>query len=101
MIIMILAYTQVSGNKTFIDSHYDMLHKWTLYLGNNSLVPNNQYAMVSLQFCIIKTLKLIIQPQTLGGFCSTGEFVFEQRDKSGAQRHHWNCCDVEDSSFSW
>lgn len=44
MLIMILAYTQVSGNKTFVHSHYGLLRNWALYLGDNSLTPSNQYA---------------------------------------------------------
>lgn len=42
MLIMILAYTQLSGNDTLIKSHYNSLRKWGQYLGNNSLTPNDQ-----------------------------------------------------------
>lgn len=42
MIIMILAYTQLSGNDTLITDHYSLLRKWGQYLSNNSLAPNDQ-----------------------------------------------------------
>ena len=45
MLIMTLAYTQISGNKTFIDNHYGLLRNWANYLVNNSLTPANQYAV--------------------------------------------------------
>lgn len=43
MIIMTLAYSQRSGNGTFISNHYTLLRKWADYLTNNTLTPSNQY----------------------------------------------------------
>ncbi|EJC98591.1 DUF1793-domain-containing protein [Fomitiporia mediterranea MF3/22] len=42
MLIMTLAYSQRSGNGTFIGTHYALLRKWAEYLGNNTLTPSNQ-----------------------------------------------------------
>lgn len=55
MLIMTLAYSQISGNGTFIDRHYNMLREWGYYLGNNSLLPTNQYVM-SLKALIYQLL---------------------------------------------
>ena len=45
MLIMALAYTQISGNKALVDNHYGLLRGWGNYLVNNSLTPTNQYVM--------------------------------------------------------
>ena len=42
MIIMTLAYSQRSGNGTFISRHYTLLSKWAEYLVDNTLTPSNQ-----------------------------------------------------------
>ena len=42
MIIMTLAYSQRSGNGTFISKHYTLLREWAQYLMNNTLTPSNQ-----------------------------------------------------------
>ncbi|KAI5119766.1 hypothetical protein M0805_009237 [Coniferiporia weirii] len=42
MLIMTLAYSQISGNGTFLSSHYTLLQKWASFLENNSLTPTNQ-----------------------------------------------------------
>lgn len=42
MLIMILAYSQLSGNNTLINNHYGLLQKWGQYLSNNSLTPLGQ-----------------------------------------------------------
>ncbi|EJC99891.1 DUF1793-domain-containing protein [Fomitiporia mediterranea MF3/22] len=42
MIIMALAYTQASGNRTLLDMHYTMFRRWAEYLIQNSLTPTNQ-----------------------------------------------------------
>lgn len=60
MLIMILSYSQTSGNKTFINSHYGMLQSWGYYLGNNSLSPTNQYVR-DLKSLVL----LVIFPQAL------------------------------------
>ena len=47
MIIMILAYSQRSGNGTFISNHYTLLRGWAEYLESNTLTPMNQYVLLS------------------------------------------------------
>ena len=47
MIIMTLAYSQRSGNGTFLSKHYSLLRDWAEYLVNNTLTPVNQYAFSS------------------------------------------------------
>lgn len=42
MLIMTLAYSQRSGNSTFISKHYSMLREWAQYLSNNTLTPLDQ-----------------------------------------------------------
>ncbi|KAL5536139.1 hypothetical protein ACEPAF_4244 [Sanghuangporus sanghuang] len=42
MLIMTLAYSQRSGNGTFLSRHYSLLSEWAEYLGNNTLEPSNQ-----------------------------------------------------------
>ncbi|EJC98593.1 DUF1793-domain-containing protein [Fomitiporia mediterranea MF3/22] len=42
MLIMTLAYSQRSGNGTFISRHYTLLRSWADYLVNNTLTPINQ-----------------------------------------------------------
>ncbi|THH06834.1 hypothetical protein EW145_g3808 [Phellinidium pouzarii] len=42
MLIMVLAYSQASGNGTFISNHYTLLSDWAEFLGNTTLTPTNQ-----------------------------------------------------------
>ncbi|KAL5536140.1 hypothetical protein ACEPAF_4245 [Sanghuangporus sanghuang] len=42
MLIMTLAYSQRSGNGTFLSTHYTLLRSWAEYLESNSLTPTNQ-----------------------------------------------------------
>ena len=49
MLIMILAYTQNSGNNSLIYNHYGLLQKWGQYLKQNALAPTNQWVTSLLQ----------------------------------------------------
>ncbi|KAI5119765.1 hypothetical protein M0805_009236 [Coniferiporia weirii] len=42
MLIMTLAYSQASGNGTFLTKHYTLLRSWADFLVNNTLNPVNQ-----------------------------------------------------------
>ncbi|KAI5120589.1 hypothetical protein M0805_002538 [Coniferiporia weirii] len=42
MLIMTLAYSQASGNGTFLAKHYTLLRKWADFLVTNALNPINQ-----------------------------------------------------------
>ncbi|KAL5533554.1 hypothetical protein ACEPAG_14 [Sanghuangporus baumii] len=42
MLIMTLAYSQRSGNGTFLSRHYALLRSWAEYLESNALTPTNQ-----------------------------------------------------------
>ncbi|KAI5117537.1 hypothetical protein M0805_004769 [Coniferiporia weirii] len=42
MLIMTLAYSQASGNGTFLAKHYTLLRKWADFLVTNTLNPINQ-----------------------------------------------------------
>ncbi|KAI5115722.1 hypothetical protein M0805_009015, partial [Coniferiporia weirii] len=42
MLIMTLAYSQASGNGTFLANHYTLLRKWADFLVTNALNPINQ-----------------------------------------------------------
>lgn len=42
MIIMTLAYAQKTGDSGYLNSHYDLLKKWTGYLVDDALYPANQ-----------------------------------------------------------
>ncbi|KAL5519642.1 hypothetical protein ACEPAH_1325 [Sanghuangporus vaninii] len=42
MLIMTLAYSQRSGNGTFLSRHYTLLRSWAEYLESNALNPTNQ-----------------------------------------------------------
>jgi hypothetical protein len=42
MLIMSLAYAQITGDDDYLKQHYDILKQWTSYLVNDSLIPANQ-----------------------------------------------------------
>lgn len=55
MLIMTLAYTEISENKNLIGSHYDMLKNWGQYLVTNSLAPSNQYVISTIDVSLLLT----------------------------------------------
>ncbi|KAI5115723.1 hypothetical protein M0805_009016 [Coniferiporia weirii] len=61
MLIMTLAYSQTSGNGTFLAKHYTLLRGWADFLANNTLRPINQK---SADFGIASGLSLNNQTNT-------------------------------------
>ncbi|KAI8932119.1 hypothetical protein NX059_011004 [Plenodomus lindquistii] len=44
MIIMVLAYSQFSGNTNYIKEHYHILKQWSEYLVEHALIPSYEFS---------------------------------------------------------
>ncbi|KAL5494579.1 hypothetical protein ACEPAI_40 [Sanghuangporus weigelae] len=87
MLIMTLAYSQRSGNGTFLSRHYTLLRGWAEYLENNTMSPTNEKSAdftTSSQVSNNNQTNLVLKG-IIGIACMTK--IAELADVSGDQQH--------------